>query len=70
LANCCQELGLTEVECYYHGKFSVWLENRAEQSAIGKSLVKSIWLAGKIFTKIVPVETKVFSPYIVLKAIK
>jgi SAM-dependent methyltransferase len=70
LAEYCRELGLTEVESYYHGKFSVWLENKAEQSSAAKLLVKTIWAAGKIFTKIVPVESKVLSPYIVLKAVK
>jgi SAM-dependent methyltransferase len=70
LIKACQELGLTEVESYYHGRFSVWLENRAEQGGLVKGLVKTIWLAGKIVTKIVPVESKAFSPYIVLKAVK
>jgi len=32
--------------------------------------VKSIWLAGKLFTKAVPIESKTLSPYIVLKARK
>jgi len=58
------------VESYYHGKFTVWLENRARQSAMVKALVKTIWLTGKVFTKIVPVESKVLSPYIVVKGVK
>jgi SAM-dependent methyltransferase len=66
----CKQLGLTEAESYYHGKFTVWLENRAEQKGLVKALVKTIWLAGKVFTKIVPVESKALSPYIVLKAVK
>ncbi|HAL82495.1 MAG TPA: methyltransferase type 12 [Mucilaginibacter sp.] len=70
LAECCRQLGLTEVESFYHGKFSVWLENRAEQGGLVKALVKTIWLAGKVFTKIVPVESKALSPYIVVKAVK
>jgi trans-aconitate methyltransferase len=70
LAKYCRELGLKEVEAYYHGRFSVWLENRAQQGAVTKALVKTIWLAGKLFTKMVPVETKMLSPYIVLKAVK
>ncbi|MDB5008013.1 MAG: Trans-aconitate 2-methyltransferase [Mucilaginibacter sp.] len=70
LADCCRELGLTEVESYYHGKFSVWLENKSAQSALAKALVKTIWFAGKIFTKIIPVESKALSPYMVLKAVK
>ena len=70
LADACRQLGLTEVESYYHGKFTVWLENKSQQSTIAKALVKTIWLTGKVFTKIVPVESKALSPYIVLKAVK
>ncbi|WP_448701690.1 class I SAM-dependent methyltransferase [Mucilaginibacter sp. AW1-3] len=70
LVDVCKELGLVEVESHYHGRFSVWLENNAQQTGLVKSIVKSIWLAGKLFTKIVPVETKTLSPYIVLKARK
>ena len=70
LADCCKELGLKEVEAYYHGKFTVWLENKAERTRLAKAIVKTIWFAGKIATKIIPVESKALSPYIVLKAIK
>ncbi|GAA4333934.1 hypothetical protein GCM10023149_40990 [Mucilaginibacter gynuensis] len=70
LADSCRQLGLNEVECYYSGKFSTWLENKAHQSSLTKAFVKTIWLAGKVFTKIVPVESKALSPYIVLKATK
>src|SRR5476651_189696 len=70
LKSYCRELGLKEVEACYHGKFSVWLENRAEQTGLVKSLVKTIWFAGKVFTKVLPFETKIFSPYIVLQAVK
>lgn len=70
LADSCRQLGLKEVECYYSGKFSIWLENKAEQSALAKVFVKGLWFAGKVFTKIIPVESKALSPYIVLKAVK
>ena len=70
LTDCCKDLGLKEVEAYYHGRFSVWLENKSEQSGTAKALVKIIWFAGKIATKIIPVESKALSPYIVLKAVK
>jgi len=69
LAETCKELGLKEVESYYHGKFTVWLENKSEQSPIAKFIVKAIWVAGKVFTKIVPIESKGLSPYIVVKAV-
>ena len=68
LAETCRQLGLKEVESYYHGKFTVWLENKSEQSAIAKSIVKAIWVTGKVFTKIIPIESKALSPYIVVKA--
>jgi len=70
LADYCRQLGLTEVESYYHGRFTVWLENKSEQGAFAKAVVKTIWLAGKLFTKIVPMESKTLSPYIVVKAVK
>jgi|SRR6185437_63299 len=70
LASHCRALGLKEVEAYYHGKFSVWLENKSEQSSFAKALVKTIWLTGKMATRIIPIETKMLSPYIVVKAVK
>ncbi|SHN17919.1 class I SAM-dependent methyltransferase [Mucilaginibacter sp. OK098] len=70
LKDSCKQLGLKEIEAYYHGRFTVWLENKAEQSKVAKAIVKAIWVAGKIATRIVPVESKSLSPYIVLKAIK
>jgi len=70
LADCCKQLGLTEVESYYHGKFSMWLENKGTQSALAKAFVKGLWFAGKIITKIAPFESKALSPYIVVKATK
>lgn len=70
LASYCKELGLKDVTSYYHGKFSMWLENKATQSAFAKAFVKSLWFAGKVFTKVIPFESKMLSPYIVLKATK
>lgn len=70
LADCCKQLGLTEVESYYHGKFSMWLENKGTQSALAKAFVKGLWYAGKVITKIAPFESKALSPYIVVKAMK
>jgi SAM-dependent methyltransferase len=70
LADYCRQLGLKDVESYYHGKFSMWLENKGTQSALDKAFVKSLWFTGKVFTKIFPFESKALSPYIVLKATK
>jgi trans-aconitate methyltransferase len=70
LASYCKELGLKDVESYYHGKFSLWLENKGTRSALAKVFVKSLWFTGKVFTKVFPFESKALSPYIVLKATK
>lgn len=70
LADYCRQLGLKDVESYYHGKFSMWLENKGTQSAFAKAFVKSLWFTGKVFTKIFPFESKALSPYIVVKATK
>lgn len=70
LAGYCKELGLKNVEAYYYGKFSIWLENRDEQTGLTKAFLKLLWLTGKVATKLVPVESKKLSPYIVIKATK
>jgi len=68
LKQACSDLGLKNVEAYYHGKFTVWLENKSEQTGAAKLITKAIWVAGKVFTKLVPVDSKALSPYIVVKA--
>jgi SAM-dependent methyltransferase len=68
LRDSCKALGLKDIEAYYHGKFTVWLENKSEQKAVSKAIVKAIWTVGKVFTKIIPIESKALSPYIVVKA--
>ncbi|HEY4193913.1 MAG TPA: methyltransferase domain-containing protein [Mucilaginibacter sp.] len=70
LADYCKQLGLKNVEAYYYAKFSIWLENRGQQSSFTKMFLKTLWFAGKIATKIIPVESKLLSPYIILKATK
>lgn len=69
LADYCRELGLTEVESYYHGKYTVWLENKSEQSGLVKVFVKAIWWVVKL-AKIFPFPNKLLSPYIVVKGLK
>ncbi len=69
LAKCCEDLGLTEIETYYHGKFTVWLENKSEQGAMTKAFVKAVWWMVKL-AKIIPFTNKALSPYIVVKAVK
>jgi len=70
LASYCKELGMKNIEARYYGKFSIWLENRDQQTSLTKAFIKTLWLAGKIATKIIPVDSKALSPYIVLRATK
>jgi SAM-dependent methyltransferase len=70
LATYCRDLGLKDVEAYYYGKYSIWLENRDQQTSLVKGFIKALWFAGKVATKIIPVESRRLSPYIILKATK
>jgi hypothetical protein len=70
LTSISKELGLIEIQCSYHGQFSVWMENKDEKSSLTKAFVKAIWYAGKITSKILGFESKALSPYIILHAKK
>ena len=65
-----KELGMEVRKAGYWGRYSVWLENKSEKSTAVKAFIKTIWLAGKVLTKIIPVESKSLSPYIMLEAKK
>lgn len=68
LADIVRDLGLIDVKAGYYGKFSIWLENKAQKSALTKSFIKLLWYSGKIFTKLLPFDMKPLSPYIILQA--
>ncbi|TCD19844.1 methyltransferase domain-containing protein [Pedobacter psychrodurus] len=70
LKSICEQAGLTEVKSGYFGRFSVWLENESQKSAGVRLFKKAVWLTGKVFTKIIPFESKNLSPYIILVAKK
>jgi len=48
----------------------VWLEEKESQSAVAKLFVKAIWLVGKVWSKLLPFESKALSPYILVVAEK
>lgn len=70
LENICKQAGLQVIQSKYFGHFSLWLENEQQKPAGVRLLKKSMWLAGKIFTKIFPFNSKQLSPYIILEARK
>jgi 2-polyprenyl-3-methyl-5-hydroxy-6-metoxy-1,4-benzoquinol methylase len=61
-----ESIGLTEVESNYFGHFSIWLENKAQQPTLVRWFLSTVWLVGKVISKVIPVESRGFSPYIVL----
>jgi hypothetical protein len=63
-----EELNLTVVKSSYHGKYSIWLENKDQKSRLTKAFIKSIWFIGKVATTIIPFESRILSPYIILEA--
>ncbi|WP_448636264.1 hypothetical protein [Pedobacter panaciterrae] len=70
LENICNQAGLKVIKAKYFGHFSLWLENQQQKPAGIRLLKKSLWLAGKIFTKVFPFNSKQLSPYIILEARK
>lgn len=65
-----ENAGLKVLKANYFGKFSIWLENEKEKSAAVRIFKKTSWLAGKVFTKIFPFDSRQLSPYIVIEAQK
>lgn len=70
LKKCLEELGFSEIDVFYYGKFMMWLENYSQKNIVFRVIFKVVWFILKIFFKIIPVETKLFSPYIVILAKK
>jgi SAM-dependent methyltransferase len=70
LANICKQAGLEVKQSRYFGNFSLWLENEKEKPAAVRLFKKAVWLAGKVFTKVVPFNSRALSPYILLEARK
>ncbi|QPH38166.1 class I SAM-dependent methyltransferase [Pedobacter endophyticus] len=70
LKSICEKAGLKEVKAGYFGRFSIWLENENQKSMPTRLFKKAVWLTGKVFTKIIPFESKSLSPYIILVAKK
>jgi trans-aconitate methyltransferase len=70
LEGICKELNLKNIQVYYNGRFMLWLENENQKSIWARLFKRILWLPIKIFFKIVPIETKAFSPYIVITASK
>lgn len=63
-------LNLHEIEAFYYGKFSIWVSEYQSRSTLFKIAFQIVRILGKGISKIIPVESKWFSPYTVLIAKK
>jgi SAM-dependent methyltransferase len=70
LADICKQAGLEVIQSKYFGNFSLWLENEKEKPASVRLFKKAVWFAGKVFTKVIPFNSRALSPYILLEARK
>ncbi|MDQ8052844.1 MAG: class I SAM-dependent methyltransferase [Pedobacter sp.] len=70
LQKICEEAGLKVAQSRYFGNFSVWLENEQQKTLGVRWFKKSVWLVGKLFSKVFPFDSKALSPYIILEAKK
>lgn len=70
LQQAAEKVGMQEVKVYYFRRFSVWLEKENEQPLWVRLMVKIIWLIGKVLTRLVPIDSRLGSPYLVLEAKK
>ncbi|MGL4629816.1 MAG: class I SAM-dependent methyltransferase [Leadbetterella sp.] len=68
LRKACQSLGLTQIDVQYNGRFMLWFERENEKPFWIRCFKKAVWLPLKVFFKVVPIETKFFSPYIIITA--
>ncbi|KQB99581.1 bifunctional 2-polyprenyl-6-hydroxyphenol methylase/3-demethylubiquinol 3-O-methyltransferase UbiG [Pedobacter sp. Hv1] len=70
LEKICAAAGLEVIQSRYFGRFSLWLENEQQKSLPVRLLKKTMWLMGKLFTKVFAFDSKQLSPYILLEAKK
>lgn len=67
LKSIADELNIENASTYYVGRFSIWLENYKTQNIFVKLFFKTLFVVGKVYTRIIPRESKTLSPLIVLK---
>ena len=70
LKKVCNDLKLRQINVKYDGRFMLWLENESQKPLWVRVFKKALWLPLKVLFKIIPIETKAFSPYIVVTAVK
>lgn len=69
LRNICDRLGLTNIEVFYYGYFSIWLEEKARKKFLPRMCRAFVFYPLKIIFRLLRWNTKYFAPYIVVKAI-
>lgn len=70
LKEVCASLNLKNIKVEYAGRFTIWLENMNQKPIWVRIFKQLCWLPLKIIFKLIPIETKSFSPYIIISAQK
>ncbi|RZJ90401.1 MAG: class I SAM-dependent methyltransferase [Chryseobacterium sp.] len=70
LATICRNAGLEVKQATYFGNFSIWLEDEQKKPFGVRIFKKVVWTLGKVFTKLVPFNSRQLSPYIIIEAVK
>lgn len=70
LAGICEQAGLAVSQSRFFGNFSIWLHEEEQKPLMLRLFKKSLWLGGKILTKLFPFNSRQLSPYIILEARK
>jgi len=63
-----KNLGFTVIDARNFVTFYIWMENYTMHPAWVKALINTTLTMGKILSKIVPMDSKLFSPYIQIRA--
>jgi hypothetical protein len=61
---------LLEIQASYYGRFGTWLERYDSQPWNVRTVYRTVHKVGHQVAKLVPSETRFFSPYIILTATK
>jgi len=68
LRNICERIGLKNVEVFYYGYFSIWLEEETRKKIFPRLCRIVVHYPFKIIFRLLRCNTKFFAPYIVVKA--
>ncbi|MCX7987690.1 MAG: class I SAM-dependent methyltransferase [Bacteroidales bacterium] len=70
LERICENLQLHEVNVFYYGYFSIWIEEKAQKKLLARLTRLILFYPLKLFFRLTKINTKYFAPYLVIRATK